>query len=96
MEERAMRTVTFGLIGLAAVVVAGSASAEDTYRNPDNCVADVERLDANGDGFVDNTEYAAYGDIDTNVDVDGDGRISPDEKVVACKSGAMRGLVPEN
>lgn len=64
--------------------------------NPDNCVADIGALDANGDGYVDNTEYASYGRVEMNVDTDGDGRISADERIVACREGALQALKPEN
>ena len=79
----------------AALVFSPIAQAKDMYTDPDKCVAEVGALDVNGDGYVDNDEYAAYGRVETNVDTDGDGRISGDEKVVACKDGAMQALKPK-
>lgn len=84
---------------LAAAMATGlalspAAHAKEMYTDPDKCVSEIGALDKNGDGYVDNTEHSQYGRIDTNVDTDGDGKISGDEKVVACKGGAMQALNP--
>lgn len=90
----------YSMFAVAATIAAGLAlspavNAKEMYTDPDKCVSEIGALDANGDGFVDNTEYSQYGKIDTNVDTDGDGTISEDEKVVACKAGAMEALAPK-
>lgn len=89
----------FTSVGLASLMVLGLASLanaqENRFQSPDQCVSEVGALDANGDGFVDNTEYAQYGDIQTNVDTDSDGRISRDELTVACDSDLANALMPK-
>lgn len=86
---------TLAVMMAAGLSFASLAQAQEMYTDPDKCVSEIGALDANGDGYVDNTEYSAYGTIETNVDTDGDGKISNDEKVVACKGGAMKALAPK-
>ncbi|MBU1211337.1 MAG: hypothetical protein KJ587_08700 [Alphaproteobacteria bacterium] len=88
----AMMTLT--TVMATSMALATVAQAQEMYTDPDKCVAEVGKLDVDGDGYVDNNEYSAYGRIETNVDTDKDGKISGDEKVVACKGGAMQALKP--
>lgn len=88
-------------IALAALISAGAIGGFTTanaapYTDPEMCVADIGKLDLNGDGFVDNTEMAEYDQIKTGVDTDGDGKISNEETTVACKNGAVDALKPKS
>ena len=80
---------------VAAAVVSISALAAPTVFaaksfGPMKCIANIGKLDTNDDGFVDNKERGAYSKVMVNVDVDKDGKISPDEAVVACKDLGFR------
>ncbi len=86
-------------MALAALVTVGGATgisavnaASPDYVDPQLCVADVGKLDANGDGYVDSREYPNFSKIESDVDVNGDGRISAEERTVACKKGAVDAL----
>jgi hypothetical protein len=89
-----MRIMSLGAAAIIAATTFGAAQAQKV--NPENCVANVAALDVNGDGYVDSQEMAQYGRIETNVDTDGDGRISNQETTVACRDGAMAALKPKN
>ncbi len=90
-----MNTVLkLALAGVLSVAAMSPAFAQSVYSSPENCVAEVGKLDTNGDGYVDNTEASQYGRIETNVDTNGDGRLSADERTVACKSGLMDAFKP--
>ena len=92
-----MKIVNLGVAALISVGTFGTAFAQSKTLGPDpqNCVSRVSALDTNGDSYVDNREMAEYGRIETNVDTNGDGRISSNEVTVACRNGAMDALQPE-
>ncbi len=80
---------------IAATIVSISAlSAPSVFAakspGPMKCIANIGKLDTNDDGYVDNRERGAYSRVMTNVDVNKDGKISPDEAVVACKDLGFR------
>jgi hypothetical protein len=90
-----MKTANIGLASLLILGLAGSANAQTSaYQDPDQCSAEVTALDVDRDGYITNAEIAGRGTIETNVDTDGDGRISSDEVVVACDSKLMDALTP--
>ncbi|MEL7303869.1 MAG: hypothetical protein AAGJ53_09270 [Pseudomonadota bacterium] len=83
---------TLSMLALAATlpfVALSGAQAATMYTDPDACIADYGKLDTNGDGFTDNTEMSEYARVEQNVDVDGDGKYSAEERTVACKEGRM-------
>ena len=91
-----MKTVNIGLASLLLFGMAGVANAQtSTYQDPDQCRAEVTALDVDSDGYITDAEIADRGNIETNVDTDGDGRISSDEVVVACDSKLMDALTPK-
>lgn len=91
-----MKFTSVGIASLMVLGLASTVSAQDNrFQNPQQCVAEVGTLDANSDGFVDNTEYSQYGDIQTSVDTDSDGKISQDELTVACDSDLANSLMPK-
>jgi len=91
-----MKTVNIGLASLLLLGMAGVANAQTSpYQDPAQCRAEVTALDVNGDGYITDAEIAGRGSIETNVDTDGDGRISGDEVVVACDSKLMDALTPQ-
>lgn len=84
----------FSRMALAAMMSLGMAggmtmATAEPFQDPDLCVAEIDKLDANNDGFVDNTEWPSISEVHKNVDVDGDGRISQDEKTVSCEEGVV-------
>ena len=92
-----MKLLNLGVAALLSAGTFGAALAQQNSFSPDprNCVSNVSALDVNGDSYVDNREMAEYGRVQTNVDIDGDGRISPNEMVVACRDGALEALEPK-
>jgi hypothetical protein len=92
-----VKLVSLGVAALVGVGSFGTAFAQSKTFAPDpqTCVSNVSALDVNADTFVDNREMAQYGRIETNVDTDGDGRISSNEVTVACRDGALDALEPE-
>jgi len=72
------------VLGAIAVTFLMSTSA---LAGPMSCVAEIGQLDQNDDGFVTSNEATEFTGLMANVDVDGDGRISPEEAVVACRAG---------
>ncbi|MEL6299221.1 MAG: hypothetical protein AAFV26_07095 [Pseudomonadota bacterium] len=85
-----MKTLsTLALAAALPLFAISGATAATMYTDPDACVADYNKLDVNKDGYVDNTEASEYASVETNVDVDGDGKYSADERTVACKEGRM-------
>jgi hypothetical protein len=85
--------VSFGAASVLILGVAGTAVAQtDLYQDPAKCRTNVVNLDINHDGYVDTAEAADHINIDTKVDVNGDGRISKDEMVVACDKKMVRAL----
>jgi hypothetical protein len=93
-----MKIMSLGAAAILAATTFGAAqAAQNTFAaNPENCVANVAALDLNGDSYVDSQEMAQYGRIESNVDTDGDGRISNQETTVACRDGALAALEPKN
>jgi hypothetical protein len=73
---------------LAAVAVTFLASTS-AIAGPMGCVANIAQLDANDDGFVSADEASGVSGVMANVDIDGDGRISPEEAVVVCKTTSL-------
>ncbi len=93
-----MKISTFALAAAMTAASFGVASAQSGAfkSDPSQCMANVGALDKNGDGFLDNTEMSAYGRVETNVDVNGDGRISAQEMTVVCRDGASQALQPKS
>ena len=56
------------------------------------CIAELAQLDRNGDGFVENKDLHVYGPVASNVDLDNDGRLSANERRLACESGLLKPL----
>lgn len=86
--------MTFSRLALAAMMSLGLAGGVTIanaapFEDPELCVAEIGKLDVNNDGFVDNSEWPSISEVHRNVDVDGDGRISQDEKTVSCKEGIV-------
>ena len=91
-----MKLIHAGLASLLIIGTAGSAFAQSSvYTDPKQCTTEVGGLDVNADGYVDAAEMKGRGEINTNVDVNGDGRISRDEMTVACDSKTMEALTPK-
>lgn len=94
-----LKFANIGLAALFAVAIASSANAQiptaQAYKSPDQCIADYGRLDTNNDGNIDPNESSEYLYIRENVDVDGDGTISADERRVACQKGIAKAFLPE-
>lgn len=91
----------FSSFALAAALSAASfgvanAASPTLTEDPRLCTSRVAALDVDRDTYVDAGEYETYGRIATNVDTDGDGRISENERVVACRDGALEALQPKN
>ncbi|MEZ5925185.1 MAG: hypothetical protein R3D57_12460 [Hyphomicrobiaceae bacterium] len=78
------------VVAISASSLAGVALAQTT--SPEDCVAEIGKLDTDGDGFVMNNEASAYGEIGTNIDVDNDGRLSVEERTVACQNGLIQSM----
>lgn len=94
-----MKITTFAIAAAMTAASFGVASAQSgsSFKSdPSQCMANVGALDKNGDGFLDNSEMSAYGRVETNVDVNGDGRISAQEMTVVCRDGAAQALQPKS
>ena len=92
-----MKTLTMGLTTLMIMGMAGVANAQTSvYQDPDKCSAEVGALDVNNDRYISDAEIEGRGSISTNVDTDGDGRISQEEMTVACDNKLMEALKPAN
>ncbi len=84
------------LIVAAAFAASTLASAQaanvvgQAYKSPADCIADYGTLDTDNDGRIDADESNEYIFIRENVDVDGDGVISDEEKRVACERGIAK------
>jgi Ca2+-binding EF-hand superfamily protein len=88
-----MKSLTLGLSTLMLLGMMGFANAQSSvYQDPDQCKSEVGALDADTDGFVTEEEMADRGTIETNVDTDGDGKISQEEMVVACDNSLVEAL----
>jgi hypothetical protein len=74
------------ILGAIAVTFLMSTSA---FAGPMSCVAEIGQLDANDDGFVSANEASGVTGVMANVDIDGDGRISPQEAVVVCQTTSL-------
>ena len=82
------------VLGAIAVTFLMSTSA---FAGPMNCVAEIGQLDTNDDGFVTPDEASGIAGVMANVDIDGDGRISPQEAVVVCQTTAAENVfAPRN
>ena len=91
-----MKHMNVALASLLLLGAAGVAQAQNSpYATPQECTADVTALDVNNDGYVTSEEISGRGTIETNVDTDGDGRISLQEMTVACNSKTMEALTPK-
>lgn len=94
-----MRFATLGLACAMALTSLTGAHAQvqgQAYKSPEDCIADYGRLDTNNDGIIDNTESSKYMFIREDVDVNGDGMISADERRVACERGIAKAFrVPQ-
>jgi hypothetical protein len=77
------------VLGAIAVTFLMSTSA---FAGPMNCVAEIGQLDTNDDGFVTPDEASGIAGVMANVDIDGDGRISPQEAVVVCQTTAAENV----
>jgi hypothetical protein len=74
-----------------AMTTGVNAQVQDqAYKSPEDCVADYGRLDANGDGVIDKGESSSYAFIRQNVDVNGDGNISAEERTASCERGVAK------
>ncbi len=81
---------------LAAVAVTFLASTS-AFANPMGCIANIAQLDTNGDGVVSTEEASGITGVMANVDLDGDGRISPNEMVVVCQTTSLDNVfAPKN
>ncbi len=86
--------MTISKLALAGLTLLGLAELSPTagaapFENRALCVDQISRLDTNSDGFVDAQEWPTIADIHKNVDLNGDGRISQDEIIVACDDGVV-------
>ena len=92
-----MKHLNIALASLLLVGAAGGvANAQNSpYLNAQECTSEVSALDVNSDGYVTSEEIRGRGTIETNVDTDGDGRISQNEMTVACNSKTMEALTPK-
>jgi len=80
-----------------AVATYGSAYAQapgHASQSPDDCVADHNTLDVNGDGCVDNDEMSKYSIARTKLDTDKDGKLSAGERTIFCRSGLAKTFRP--
>lgn len=88
-----------GLAALFGLAFTATANAQiptaQPYKSADQCIADYSRLDTNNDGVIDPNESSQYIYIRENVDVDGDGSISANERRVACEKGIAKAFLPE-
>lgn len=80
------------LLILASAIPTAAQSPSPTAQA---CIAELAKLDHNSDGFVENKDLAEYGPVATNVDLDNDGRLSAEERRVACESGLLKPLKAE-
>ncbi|WP_088342536.1 MULTISPECIES: hypothetical protein [Rhodomicrobium] len=83
-------------LSAASYGVAQAQSSNTLTEDPRLCVSRATALDVNRDTYIDAQEYESYGRIATNVDTNGDGRISAEERTVACRDGALEALRPKN
>jgi hypothetical protein len=88
----------FGIVPAVALMgFAGVANAQSSvYQDPAQCNAEVMALDTDADGFVTGDEMGNRGTIATNVDTDGDGRISREEVTVGCDNSLVEALEPKS
>ncbi len=89
-----VRSTSLGLV-LTLAVGLGPAAAQSPASTAQACIAELAKLDRNADGFVENNDMAEYGPVATNVDLDNDGRLSSEERRVACESGLLKPLKVE-
>lgn len=92
-----MKLAHAAIASLLILAPAGAAFAQqDVFTSPDECMNSALSLDANGDGFLDARERLGNERIQTNVDTNGDGRISRSEMTVLCNSATSDALQPDD
>ena len=92
-----MKLAHAAIASILILAPAGTAFAQqNVFTSPDECMNNALSLDANGDGFIDARERTGHEEIQTNVDTNGDGRISRSEMTVVCNSSTSDALKPKN
>jgi hypothetical protein len=92
-----MKLAHAAIASILILAPAGTAFAQqDVFTSPDECMNNALSLDANGDGFLDAQERIGNERIQTNVDTNGDGRISQSEMTVLCNSATSDALQPDD
>ena len=84
--------VRLGTVLALCATLVPAAQAQSSVPTAQACIAEMSQLDKNADGFVENKDLAEYGPVETNVDIDNDGRLSVEERRIACESGLLKPL----
>jgi hypothetical protein len=72
-----MKLVKAAIASLLILSPAGAAFAQQNlFTSPQECISYAANWDADGDGYIDQAELRGHEETQTNVDTDGDGRIS--------------------
>lgn len=85
---------------VAALLTAGILSAPTLAQTPgaapqmdeSRCISEFSKVDANKDERLAGSEMSKYNTVKSQVDTDGDGNISSDEYIVACKQGEFESI----
>lgn len=86
-----MKSLKLALSVLALLGVTATANAQErVYQDPQRCLTDVGSLSPDA-AFLGN-----YTTIRTNMDVNGDGFIAPEEQVVACDDSFVQAFTDDN
>lgn len=86
-----LTTMALAALFSASSVCGAMAQVQgQAYKSPEDCVADYGKLDTNQDGNIDDNESTQYKFIREDVDVNGDGMISDEEKRVSCERGIAK------